>query len=121
MRMTEPTRFGKYSKTIRELQEANEALGAIMVQIASEKDAEIARLQKSGFLTKEEIGKRVTETARTVSDGYKQAISEHFMTDAEREANAKCGVAASNTAYFILQALGFSNAEIRALRELASA
>jgi hypothetical protein len=43
--MTEPARVGKYSKTIRALQEANEALGRVMAGIVTEKDAEIARLR----------------------------------------------------------------------------
>lgn len=45
--MTEkqPDRFGKYSKTIRELQQSRDALGSVLSGIIAEKDAEIANLK----------------------------------------------------------------------------
>jgi hypothetical protein len=56
------------------------------------------------------------ETSQQCSEGYKRAITS-FSTEAERDANEKCANAASNTGYFILQALGFSKDEIRALAD----
>lgn len=72
--------------------------------------------QEPTWMTKDEIGQKIMETSQVLSEGYTSAISEHFSTEAEREASSKCAIAASNTGYFILQALGFSTEEIRALR-----
>lgn len=56
------------------------------------------------------------ETSQACSEGYKRGITS-FSTEAERDANAKCSIAASNTGWFILQSLGFSTDEIRALAD----
>lgn len=62
------------------------------------------------------VGRKVMEVSQLCADGYTRAISEQFQTEAEREANRKCAIAASNTGHFILEALGFSKEEIRLLR-----
>lgn len=67
-------------------------------------------------MTRDEIGRKVMETSQACSEGYKRGITS-FSTEAERDANAKCSIAASNTGWFILQSLGFSTDEIRALAD----
>jgi hypothetical protein len=64
-----------------------------------------------------EIGHKVMEVSQACSEGYTRAISEQFQSPAEQDANRKCAIAASNTGYFILQALGFTKDEINILRE----
>lgn len=44
--MTEPARLGKYSKTIRGLQEALEYLGKLMMAEIEKRDTEIADLKE---------------------------------------------------------------------------
>lgn len=66
-------------------------------------------------MDREEVGRKVMETSQACSEGYTRAIS-NFQSAAENEASSKCAIAASNTGYFILQSLGFSNEEIRVLR-----
>lgn len=67
------------------------------------------------FLLREALGRKIMEVSQICSEGYINAISEHFMTPAEQAANAKCAVAASNTGYFILEALGFDKDEIQSI------
>lgn len=67
-------------------------------------------------MDKDEIGRKVMETSQTMAEGYTRAISEHFMTEAQKTAGHQCAVAASNTGYFILRTLGFEPEEIKALR-----
>lgn len=68
-------------------------------------------------MDRDEVGRKVMETSQGVCDGYKRTITS-FSTDAERDTNEKCAAAASNTGYFILQALGFTKDEIRALADV---
>jgi replicative DNA helicase len=67
------------------------------------------------MMTKDEIGRKVMEVSQICSEGYTNAISQQFQTEAEQEANRKCAIAASNTGYFILQSLGFDKDEIASL------
>lgn len=66
------------------------------------------------MLDRDELGRKIMETSQTMASGYERAISE-FQADTDNDANRKCAVAASNTGWFILQALGFSTEEIKAL------
>lgn len=65
-------------------------------------------------MDRDEVGRKVVETSQACSDGYRRAITS-FSTDAEKDVNEKCAIAASNTGWFILDALGFSDDEKRAL------
>lgn len=64
-------------------------------------------MTKDDYILREQIGRKVMEVSQICSEGYTNAISEQFQTEAEREANRKCAIAASNTGIFILEALGF--------------
>lgn len=68
-------------------------------------------------MDRDEVGRKVMETSQAVAEGYTRAISEQFQTEPEQDANRKCSIAASNTGYFILQALGFTKPEIQALAD----
>ena len=68
------------------------------------------------MITREELGLKITETTQVMADGYRLAISQ-FQTEAEQDSNEKCAIAVSNAGYFILQSLGFSHEEIKALFE----
>jgi hypothetical protein len=65
-------------------------------------------------MDREELGRKVMEASQACAEGYKRGITS-FSTDAEKDVNEKCAIAASNTGWFILQSLGFSNEEKRAL------
>lgn len=67
-------------------------------------------------MNRDEVGRKVMETSQAVSEGYKRNVTS-ASTDAEKEENEKCAIAASNTGWFILDALGFSNDEKKALSE----
>lgn len=67
-------------------------------------------------MDRDEIGRKVMEISQACSEGYKRAITS-FSTDAEKDAGEKCSIAASNTGWFILDSLGFSNEEKRALAD----
>jgi hypothetical protein len=68
-------------------------------------------------LDRDEVGRKIVEVCSAMSDRYFDAISTQFQTEAEQEANRKCSIAAFNTGWFILQALGFTDGEARALVE----
>lgn len=53
--MTEPQRFGKYSKVIRERDETIQTLCQQMERIAAEKNAEIERLKTERSITEDQI------------------------------------------------------------------
>lgn len=53
--MTEPRRFGKYSKVIRELEDTIRTLCQQMERIVAEKDAEIERLKTESTMTSDQI------------------------------------------------------------------
>lgn len=74
-------------------------------------------MTKDEYLLREAIGRKIMEVSQVCSEGYTNAISEQFQTPAEQDANRKCANAASNTGYFILQALGFDKDEIRTLAD----
>lgn len=63
-----------------------------------------------------EIGRKIMETSQACCEGYRRNISQ-FNTAAENEAAEKCAIAASNTGWFILDAMGFSNEEKQALMD----
>ena len=67
-------------------------------------------------MDREEVGRKVVETSQACSDGYRRNISQ-FNTESENCAADACAIAASNTGWFILDALGFSNEEKSALVE----
>lgn len=56
----------------------------------------------------------VYQTSQTMAKGYRDAVNQ-FSTDAEREIAEKCAAAASNTGFFILEAMGYSTKEMQAL------
>lgn len=53
--MTEPRRFGKYSKVIRELEDTIQTLCQQMERIVAEKDAEIEQLKREKAVTDDQI------------------------------------------------------------------
>ena len=61
-----------------------------------------------------DIGRKVVEASQACADGYRRNISQ-FNTAAENDTEEKCSIAASNTGWFILQALGLTNEEKREL------
>lgn len=71
------------------------------------------------MIDRDEVARMVVTVSRNHADGYKRNISE-FNTERENEIAEKCSIAASNTGFFLLQALGFSGDEIKALRQQVS-
>jgi hypothetical protein len=69
-------------------------------------------MTKDDYLLREELGRKIIEVSQICAEGYGNAISQ-FQTPDEQEANRKCAIAASNTGYFILEALGFDKEEIQ--------
>jgi Holliday junction resolvasome RuvABC DNA-binding subunit len=58
------------------------------------------------------LARKIVEVSRDHADGYKRAITS-FSTEAEKDIAEKCACAASNTGWWLLTALGYSNEEIR--------
>lgn len=67
-------------------------------------------------MTEQEIKERIAEVSQVVAAGYRSNISE-CRDEAGNEMNKQCAIAASNTGFFILQSLGMSQDEIRALSD----
>ena len=65
-------------------------------------------------LDRQKVGEVVLETALMLAQGYRDAVTT-FDDEARRETSARCAVAAHNTGWFILKALGFSKEEIEKL------
>lgn len=61
---------------------------------------------------REALAIKIVEVSKSMADGYRRNISQ-FSTVAENDVSEKCACAASNTGFFILQALGFSNDDIK--------
>jgi hypothetical protein len=61
------------------------------------------------MIDRDELGRKVMEAAQACAEGYTRGVNE------DQDVNKKCAIAASNTGWFILEALGFSNKEKRAL------
>jgi hypothetical protein len=66
------------------------------------------------MLDREELGRKIVEVSRDHAAGYKRNISQ-FNTAHENDAAEKCAIAASNTGWFLLKALGYSDEEMKAL------
>lgn len=66
------------------------------------------------------MARKIAEVSRDHANGYMRALTS-FSTEAERDVAAKCAVAASNTGYFLMQSLGYSNEEIRQAADAARA
>ena len=60
--------------------------------------------------------KTIIQVSRDCADGYRRAVSP-IDAGSEIVTAEKCAVAAGNTAWFILKALGYSNEEIEKARE----
>ena len=58
------------------------------------------------------LARKIAEVSRNHADGYIRALTS-FSTEAERDVAEKCAIAASNTGWFLMNALGYSNEEIR--------
>lgn len=65
-------------------------------------------------MDRDELGRKIVETSRACADGYKRNISQH-NTDHENDVAEKCSIAASNTGWFLLKALGYSDDEMKVL------
>jgi hypothetical protein len=68
------------------------------------------------MLNREELGRKIVEVSQNHADGYRRAIGQ-YRTEQENDVSEKCACAASNTGFFLLQALGYSNEEIKAFRD----
>lgn len=67
-------------------------------------------------LDRDAVAKIVMNTSMTMADLYRIGITSS-STNAQKENAWACAVAANNAGVFILQKLGFSNDEIKALVE----
>lgn len=63
---------------------------------------------------REALAQKVVEVAKSCADGYRRNISQ-FNTSNENTTAERCACAASNTGFFILQALGYSSDDIQRL------
>lgn len=70
-------------------------------------------------MDREDLGLKIYEVARSCADGYRRNISQH-NTEAENDAAEKCACAASNTGYFLLQALGYYKTDMDRFRQRGS-
>ena len=61
------------------------------------------------------LGLKILDAAQAHAEGYRRAISQ-FNTARENGESERCAIAASNTGWFILQALGFSSDYIKRLK-----
>jgi hypothetical protein len=68
------------------------------------------------MLDREELGRKIYQVARDHSEGYRRNISQ-FNTAVENETAEKCACAASNTGFFLLQALGYTKEDMDRFRE----
>ena len=66
-------------------------------------------------MDRNEVGRKIVEVSQVCSEGYMRSFDSHFRTETERAADSASATAASNTGWFILEALGFSVEERRAL------
>jgi hypothetical protein len=71
------------------------------------------------MLDREELARKIVEVSRDHADGYRRNISQ-FNTAHENEVAERCATAASNTGWFLLKALGYSDDEIKVLYNLTS-
>lgn len=62
-------------------------------------------------LNREQLGMKIYEVARNHADAYERALTS-FSTEQEKDVAKKCACAASNTGYFLLQALGYEKSEM---------
>ena len=63
------------------------------------------------MMDREELGRKIFEVSQACSDGYRRGITS-LSTDAEKDMNEKCACAASNTGFFLLQALGYTKEDM---------
>jgi hypothetical protein len=59
---------------------------------------------------------KIVEVMTACRDGYRDNIRPS-KSDQDNEIAKQCAIAASNTGYFILKALGYTSEEIRALAD----
>lgn len=71
--------------------------------------------REHNMLEIDSVARKVYETSQVVAEGYRRNISD-LNTPEENRAAEQCSIAASNTGYFILTALGFSSDEIKGMR-----
>jgi hypothetical protein len=70
-------------------------------------------------LNREELGLKIYEVARDVAEGYNRNVSQH-NTVPENDTAEKCAVAASNTGFFILTALGYTKTDLDRFRSVCA-
>lgn len=63
---------------------------------------------------REALGRKIVEVARNHADSYRRNISQ-FNTANENGVAERCACAASNTAWFLLKELGYSNDDVKRL------
>lgn len=68
---------------------------------------------------RDELGRKIAEVARNCADAYKRNISQSNTTH-ENDVHEKCAIAASNTGWFLLTALGYSNDQIKQFMNTAT-
>jgi hypothetical protein len=67
------------------------------------------------MLDREALGRKIVQVASDHAAGYERNISDS-NTERENDTAKKCAIAASNTGYFLLKALGYSEEEIKSFR-----
>ena len=65
-------------------------------------------------LDRDAVAKIVMNTSMTMAEGYRTSTTS-FSTDAQKDKAQACAVAAHTVGIFVLQELGFSKDEIKAL------
>lgn len=66
-------------------------------------------------MDRDELARKIVEVSESCREGYRRNISQ-FNTAHENETAERCACAASNTGWFLLKALGYSDEEMKALR-----
>lgn len=64
------------------------------------------------MLDRDALARKIIEVSSSCRDGYKRNVN-RFNTVHENETAERCAIAASNTGYFLLLALDYSNEEIK--------
>lgn len=91
---------------------AGNDVGDAKAQVQKAWDEMAARV--AALTDRSAVGRKVLETSRVIAQGYRDPLPP-VAADFDPVKAEACAIAANNTGYFILQTLGFSHDEIRAL------
>lgn len=84
--------------------------------VPSELDGDEQFRRNGEYVSLDAVADLVVETTQTMADGYRSNVTSVSSDDQIDRAQA-CAVAVSNAGVFVLQAMGFSMDEIKALVE----